>query len=112
MIGVGLKVFQGSRTTVILKPDGSVYFDFTVPGTPSSSGLNPHVCCALCRVNVQTYMNVVGHFVTEDKSYCPILRCRGRVGKGSPDGDHVWQLPGQPVIAVVKRPGSKPQFPF
>jgi hypothetical protein len=111
MIPIGLRVFTGPRTQVVLRPDESVGFNFVIPGVKPAEYLEGVACC-MCRITADDYIRIVGNYVHSDKSYCPVLQCRGSHGKSTPDGDHVWRLPGQPRIITVTRPDSKTPFPF
>lgn len=111
MIPVGLVVYKGPRTTVIMNPDGTVSFNFTVPGAKPTNDdkYRARVSCLLCGIPAAAYMAIVDQAVENDRRCCYVLQCRGRNGKGSPDGDHVWAIDGTPLI---KTPDSKPPFPF
>ena len=111
MIAVGLVVYKGPRTHVLLNPDGTVGFNFHIPGVKPTydEKFKARVSCGLCGVPAAAYISIVGQAVDNDRPTCLLLQCRGRNGKGSPDGDHVWVLDGGPLIKI---PDSKPQFPF
>ena len=113
MIPVALHVYIGPRTQVALRPDDTVAFNFVVPGQPPTldESLKPRVSCVLCGIPAPAYMHLVTNAVNEDYACCSVLHCRGRTGKGSPDGDHVWELRGPQTFRVIRIPDNKPPSP-